>query len=211
MLSSLLWWWWLATQYSLCPLRVDFPVYRCLYELLESEGTRRLRLELPRGLVFLELAHLLARRMLDSVSSLARFRPEDLPVRFDVPAQDVEPCYLPRALLPVVLHEGDIGRSGDPGHEVEVLDRRPGQEQASHAASGYPDLRSFSSEDLRPGVPVSDRRALLEWHRVRVWCAMPHHVEPRCDGGPARDQLCHGVRRRSEERRVGKECRSRWS
>src|SRR2546430_4935204 len=52
-------------------------------------------------------------------------------------------------------------------------------------------------------------RATCNSHSFLLSCS--HGSEPVCGGEPAPNETLSGIGRRSEERRVGKECRSRWS
>src|SRR2546427_5438141 len=73
---------------------------------------------------------------------------------------------------------------------------------SKEAGQGIPNARMELMRDSKSDSPV---------HTI----VMPHD-EPAFPPGPGRDEfvtacvVCHSPRR-SEERRVGKECRSRWS
>src|SRR3989475_8661141 len=70
-----------------------------------------------------------------------------------------------------------------------------------------PILRSRAGGALPAVAPAAGRRG--ESRAVRR--APPHHLQSRAVRGLQRQPDPRGAAARSEERRVGKECRSRWS
>src|SRR3712207_3788045 len=81
--------------------------------------------------------------------------------------------------------------------------------------TGLPIDAMFSGPKFRwlldhlPGVPASDvcLGTIDAW---LIWRLSAGHAHA-CDAGNASRTLLYDVRERSEERRVGKECRSRWT
>src|SRR5574341_1239480 len=99
-----------------------------------------------------------------------------------------------------MLDRGDLfqRRYAAPQQLRHTLDLSEGDEQVSLGVMKNPNLTSrVFLETIKP-----KRRIDRDRHRPRDQCA-----EERLEEG----RLCPEHQRRSEERRVGKECRSRWS
>src|SRR5256885_10757737 len=106
----------------------------------------------------------------------------------------------------VAFVEGVGGHGMSPGLECGVAIRVSTGQQAlllKKAASYNPTVRSVNYSE-----PLASRRQNPDEQRP---APRPRRTRPHRNRQPRRDRLVAAAAPRSEERRVGKECRSRWS
>src|ERR1044071_8530361 len=93
---------------------------------------------------------------------------------------------------------------------LQVLDER----RILHTAQAMPYAHRLQEPEGFPDTLRSRRLSRMCRSRQVVGGGIFESGDIWCDGEPGlipRDVECHDCRSRSEERRVGKECRSRWS
>ena len=95
-------------------------------------------------------------------------------------------------------------RSWRVGYFDAITNNYPSSTAGNHRIGGLGSNTPNTPNGLSPYLlPIKEQAAPLR-------PSLPGHVAPRAVGGPFREEAA-GIQLRSEERRVGKECRSRWS
>ena len=132
-------------------------------------------------------------RLSDLYKAMETLRKEGLPVNedFEKKANELEEDIIKKEILPVLSKTIEPALQPVKRELVLVVDYVPGQSLSVHLSR----KRNFAAELTDAKEMVLDPEVT---HRNRLSSS-----EGKIERSPARD--------RSEERRVGKECRSRWS